>query len=87
MFIKNPVDGGLDLPCESSNLHEVWDPWDGKFFNHSRYGDWSMRFGSIQGESAFSSIGNDSHAQLFGQLAFLGRSVVIHGIPLKKRFV
>ncbi|XP_050528218.1 uncharacterized protein LOC126898318 [Daktulosphaira vitifoliae] len=84
---SNPVDGGLDLPCESSNLHEVWDPWDSKFFNHLRYGDWSTRFGSIQGERTISLIGNDSHTQLFGQLVFLGRSVVIHGIPPKKRLM
>lgn len=34
-----------------------------------------------------STIGNNTQAQLFGQLVFLGRSVVIHGIPSKKRYI
>lgn len=73
------------MPCESSNLHEIWDPWNSKNSGGLRYGDWSMRFGSINGIRTVSIIGNDTHAQLFGQLVFLGRSVVIHGIPFKKR--
>lgn len=52
-----------------------------------RYGDWSLRFGSINGARTLSAIGNDTHAQLFGQLVFLGRSIVIHGMPAKKRRV
>ncbi|XP_050440615.1 uncharacterized protein LOC126845769 [Adelges cooleyi] len=84
---SNPVDGGLDLPCESSNLYEVWDPWNNKLTGQLRYGDWSMRFGSIQGDRAISAVGNDTHAQLFGQLVFLGRSVIIHGMPSKKRLM
>lgn len=50
-----------------------------------RNGDWSSRFGSINGARTVSTYGNDTHAQLFGQLVFLGRSVIIHGKPSKKR--
>lgn len=85
MSHQNPVDGGLDLPCESSNLYEVWDPWNSKEIGNLRYGDLSSRFGSINGARTVSAFGNDTHAQLFGQLVFLGRSVMIHGMPPKKR--
>lgn len=74
------------MPCEGSNLHEVWDPWDNKIIGGLRYGDWSLRFGSINGARTVSTIGNNTQAQLFGQLVFLGRSVVIHGTPSKKRY-
>ncbi|XP_026804205.1 uncharacterized protein LOC113547860 [Rhopalosiphum maidis] len=84
---SNPVDGGLDLPCESSNLYEIWDPWNNKETGGLRYGDWSLKFGSINGARTVSTVGNDTHAQLFGQLVFLGRSVMIHGMPSKKRLV
>lgn len=67
------------------NLYEIWDPWNGKETASLRYGDWSLRFGSIQGARTLSAIGNDTHAQLYGQLVFLGRSVMIHGMPPKKR--
>lgn len=75
----------MDLPCENSNLHEIWDPWNSKETGSLRYGDWSSRFGSIHGSRTVSAIGNDTHAQLFGQLVFLSRSVIIHGVPAKKR--
>lgn len=73
------------MPCESINLYEIWDPWNSKHTSNLRYGDWSLRFGSIQGARSISAIGNVTHAQLFGQLVFLGRSVIIHGMPSKKR--
>jgi len=87
MLWQNPVDGGLDLPCESSNLYEIWDPWNNKETGGLRYGDWSLKFGSISGARTVSAIGNDTHAQLFGQLVFLGRSVMIHGMPPKRRWI
>lgn len=91
-----PVEENLEFPCEGSSLYDHWNPLNVDPSSSPRsylgtsdqyeMGDLSGKFGTLDNQTIYSGLFNDSMLPLFGPRSILGRSVIVHKKDKNKRW-
>lgn len=78
----------LQFPCEDTTLYGHWNPLnvDPNISPRNYHGtpdqyemgDLSGKFGSLDNQTVYKTVYNDSMLPLFGPRAIVGRSIIIH---------